>query len=139
MTNQPQPAPIVFAEPQPGPTTLNIETFSYEERGVIFPAITHALDTCGCWLQDRRPLSFTQIEFHFELHLGSVVDLYAALIAAGLELTRASHEEFTMLCTLRKHKDSAISLPGVVTVRLEVSFIEEGSAQPALSPGTTHS
>jgi hypothetical protein len=139
MTNDPTPAPAIFADPIPGPTTLDIETFTYDERRTVFPAITHALDICGCWLLDRRPMSFTQIEFRFELQLHSVVDLYAALIAAGLELTRESHEEFTMLCTLRKHKDSPSSLPGVVTVRLAVNFLEDGSPHPALSPGTTHS
>jgi hypothetical protein len=115
---------------------MDIETYSYAERRVIFPAITEALEFCGCWLLDRRPLSFTQVEFRFELPLRTVVELYAALIAAGLELTRTSHEELITLCTLRQHQDYPSCLPGVITVRLEVSFLEDGSTNPDMSFGT---
>jgi hypothetical protein len=122
-------------DPLPAVSTLDIETFSYEERRVIFPAVTQALEICGCWLLDRRPLSFTQVEFYFELQLRSVVDLYAALIAAGLELTRASHEHLTTLCTVRKHHDHPSALPGIVTVRLQIAFLEESVPTLAKSPG----
>ena len=112
-------------EPAPGLNSLDIATFSYEERRVIYIAVNEALEMCGCWLLDRRPTSLTQVEFSFELQLRSVVDLYAALIAAGLELTRASHNDLTVFCTLRKHQDYPNSLAGVITVQLVVSFLED--------------
>jgi len=127
--------PTPPAEPVPGICTLDIETFSYEDRRIIFPAITEALELCGCWLLDRRPTSLTQVEFRFELQLRSVVDLYAALIAAGLELTRASHTDLTLLCTLRKHQDYPSSLAGVVAVQLAVSFLEDAGLPLAMSIG----
>jgi hypothetical protein len=111
--------------PVPPGASLDIETFSHEERRVIFPALTDAFDHCGAWLLHRRPLSFTQVEFYFELPLHAVVELYAALVAAGLELTRASHEDLTTFCTLRKHQERPSMLPGIVTVRLQVTFLEE--------------
>src|SRR3978361_1028290 len=98
----------VHAPPLPSPVAnspVEITTFSYEDRRVIFPAVTEALELCGCWLLQRHSTSFTQVEFHFEVHLRSVVELYAALIGAGLELTRSIHEDMTALCTLRRTRD----------------------------------
>ena len=115
-------------KPALGLSTLDIAAFSYEDPGTIYLAITEALDLCGCWLLDRRPTSLTQVEFSFELQLRSVVDLYAALIAAGLELTRASHNDLTVFCMLRKHQDN--SLAGVVTVQLVVNFFEDAGLPP---------
>jgi hypothetical protein len=135
MPNELRPAPTIIAQPAPGPSSLEIDTFCYEERRVIFPAVTEALEYCGCWLLDRRPLSFTQMEFYFEAPLRSVLDLYAALIAAGLELTRASHEDLTRFCTLRQHQEHPGSLPGVITIRLEISFLEDLKSHPGISPG----
>jgi hypothetical protein len=135
MTNEHRPAPTSIAQPLFGASTIEIQTFSYEERRIIFPAITEALDLCGCWLLDRRPLSFTQMEFYFEVPLRSVVDLYAAIIAAGLELTRASHEDLTTLCILRQHQDHPSNLAGVATVRLEIAFIEDLNPSLGNSPG----
>jgi len=112
-------------DPVPPGASLDIETFSYEERRIIFSALSDALDHCGAWLLHRRPLSFTQVEFYFELPLHGVVELYAALVAAGLELTRASHEDLTTFCTLRHHQERPSGLPGIVTVRLQVGFLEE--------------
>jgi hypothetical protein len=131
--------PSTPSEPKPGPSSLglDISTFSYEDRRVIYLAITEALEMCGCWLLDRRPTSLTQVAFSFELQLRSVVDLYAALIAAGLELTRASHNDLTSFCTLRQHRDYPNSLAGVVTVQLAVSFLEDAEL-PVMSIGAAH-
>ena len=122
-------------EPVPPGASLDIETFSYEERRIIFTALSDALDQCGAWLLHRRPLSFTHMEFYFELPLHAVVELYAALVATGLELTRASHEDLTTFCTLRQHRERPSRLPGIVTVRLQVAFLEELTA---ISPGAVH-
>ncbi|MDQ2925865.1 MAG: hypothetical protein M3R43_09965 [Acidobacteriota bacterium] len=130
--------PIPIPELAPAPAMLDIHTFSYEDRRVIFPAVSEALELCGCWLLNRRPTSLTQVEFQFELQLRSVLDLYAALIAAGLELTRASHQDLTVLCSLRKHQDHPNSLAGVVTVHLEVNFLEESTPIPGLSSGAAY-
>lgn len=104
---------------------LEIATFSYEERRVILPAVLEALEHCGCWLLDRKPASFTQMEYSFELHAYAVVDLYAALIAAGLELTRSSHEDLTTHCAVRRHNVRPSSLPNLLSVRLLVNFVED--------------
>ena len=120
--------------PSPGANSpVEITTFSYEDRRVIFPAVTEALELCGCWLLQRHATSLTQVEFHFEVYLRSIVDLYAALIAAGLELTRASHNDLTALCTLRQHRDSPTNTAGLVTARLEISFLEDAESMTLMA------
>jgi len=135
MYTDPQALPPLIAELTPGPTLLEIATFSYEDRRAIFPAVAEALELCGCWLLDRRQTSLSQVEFHFELQLRSVLDLYAALIAAGLELTRTSHQHLTVLWTLRRHEDCPNGLSGVVTVCLVVNFLEDGDPIHGMTHG----
>ena len=117
------------------PSAVDITTFSYEDRRIVFPAVTEALEQCGCWLLQRHATSLTQVEFHFEVYLRSIVDLYAALIAAGLELTRASHNDLTALCTVRQHRESVTNIAGLVSARLEISFLE-GTESVTLAAST---
>jgi hypothetical protein len=106
---------------------------SHQDRRQILPALDLAMHHCGCWVLRRGTLSSSLVELVFEIHLRSAFDLYGALIAAGVELTRDSHAALTGLCTLRRHHPA--SLPAsrlgaaiatrIVTVRLEVSFFDE--------------
>ena len=105
---------------------------SYEDRRLILPALDKAVDSCGCWVVERRSISKTQVELVLEVQLSGVFELYAALVTAGVELNRASHAALTGLCTLRNHHalaNAAVLLYGrVVTLGLEVSFVEENEA-----------
>ena len=89
----------------------------------------------GCWILDRKQLSPSELEIHFEIQLRAALELYTGLITVGLELTRASHLDLTGLCTLRKHRPSPASLGGLVHVRLAISFLEELDLQSVLLPG----
>lgn len=132
MTNLVSPS-VATIEPMPMDAPhFDIAAFSYEERRVILPAVAEALENSGCWLLDRHATSFTQMEYNFELEMRSGVNLYTGLIAAGLELTRSSHAELTTLCTVHKHRGQLAALPGVLTVRLVVSFLEDLSATRGL-------
>ena len=131
-------APFSIPPAPPVPALLGLAAFSYEDRRDILPALSEAMSLCGCWLLERKPVSLTQMEFRFELQLHGIVELYAALIAAGLELTRASHLELTGLCTVRKHGRASTRLSSVVTVALEVTFLEEITLPAVLSTGTAH-
>jgi hypothetical protein len=110
--------------------------FSHEDRRLILPALDRAIDSCGCWVVERRTVSPAQVELVLEVQLSGVFELYGALIAAGVELTRASHAALTELCTLRRHNvfaDPPVLLYGrVVTLGLEVSFFEESENEMGL-------
>jgi hypothetical protein len=69
-------------------------------------------------------LSPTTVELRLEIQLRSILDLYASILSSGIELTRAGHIALTELCTCRKNL-AAADLGQVVTIRLEISFLEE--------------
>src|SRR5215472_8744845 len=100
---------------------LNIQGFSYAERDGLLAYLIPAIHDCGGWVLDRKNLSTTVVEFHIEIQPGSAIDLYAALVASGLQLTRAGHLALTALSTCRRYPTG---LGKIVPVRLEVSFLE---------------
>jgi len=122
-------------EPPPAANSLALQSFTYQDRRIILPALADAMNHSGCWVLERKALSLTQMGFRFEIQLRSVLELYSALIAAGLELTRGSHLDLTALCTLRKHNPTPADLGRVVDFRLEVSFLEELDLKSVLMPG----
>lgn len=116
---------------------LDIQSFSYEERQGLLPNLTSALADCGGWVLCRRPLSPNMTEIRLEIQLRSILDLYASIVSSGLELTRSGHLGLTSLCNCRKNLTTATDLGQVVTIRLEISFLEEITLQSLLTTGTT--
>jgi hypothetical protein len=104
---------------------LDVQGFSYEERHGLLPNLTSAFADCGGWIVDRQALSPTIMEFRIEIHLRAVLDLYASILALGLELTRAGHLGLAHLCTCRKNLPTSTELSQIVTIRLEISFLED--------------
>ncbi len=104
--------------------SLDIQSFSYEERASVLTQLTTAFADCGGWVLDRKTLSPTLSEFRIEIQLRSVLDLYAGILAAGIELTRSAHLALTDLCTCRKHLRS-IDLMQIISLRIEISFLED--------------
>ena len=83
--------------------SLDIQAFTYEQRNGLLPVLTAAFSNCGGWVLERKTLSPTNMEFRVEIQLRAILDLYAAIIATGVELTRSGHETLTELCTRRIH------------------------------------
>ncbi|WP_433968269.1 hypothetical protein [Tunturiibacter gelidiferens] len=109
--------------------SLDIQGFSYEERQGLLPSLTSAFADCGGWILNRKTLSPTTMEFRVEIQLRAVIDLYASIISSGLELTRAGHLGFTHLCTCRKNLTTPADLGQIITIRLEISFLEDATLQ----------
>ena len=81
---------------------FHIQGFTYELRRSLLADLTTALGNCGGWILERKTLSPTNMEFSVEIQLRAILDLYAALAATGVELTRSGHEVLTELCTRRQ-------------------------------------
>lgn len=113
--------------------SLDIQSFSYEERHGLLPILASAFAECGGWILDRKTLSPSTIEFHIEIQLRAVVDLYASVLASGLELTRVGHLALTHLCTCRKNLSAPADLGQVVAIRLEISFLEDATLHSIFS------
>ena len=115
--------------------SIEIQGFTYEDRHDVLPGLTAALGRCGGWILDRRTASPTQLEFRVEVQLRAVLDLYGALLEQGVELTRAGHEGLTELCARRKHVRHVAELGQVVSVRLDLSFLDDVTLYDVLSAG----
>ena len=104
--------------------SFEIRSYSYAEPNAVLFSLTTSLEQCGGWLLEHRLLSPTTTELRLEIELRSIVDLYAALIAAGLELTRAGHLALTAACTCRSYQTTFVELRKIVVVRVEIDFLE---------------
>lgn len=122
--------------PMTSMTSLEIQSFSYDERSGVLPGLITSLADCGGWVLDRRTLSPSMIELKIEVQLRSILDLYGSIVAAGLELTRSSHIALTDLCTCRRNLTSLTDLGQVITVRMEISFLEEITLHSLLNSGS---
>jgi len=116
--------------------SLDIQGFTYEQRHGLLPDLTAAFSNCGGWVLERKTLSPTNMEFRIEIQLLAVLDLYAAIVATGVELTRAGHEALTELCTRRKHLLLAAELGQIVAIRLEISFLDDITIHSLLASGS---
>ena len=116
--------------------SLDIQAFTYEQRHGLLPELTAAFSNCGGWVLERKTLSPTNMEFRVEIQLLAVLDLYAAIIATGVELTRAGHEALTELCTRRQHLRLSAELGQIVTIRLEISFLDDITIHSLLASGS---
>jgi hypothetical protein len=116
--------------------SLDIQGFTYEERHGLLPELTTAFSNCGGWLLERKTLSPTNMEFRIEIQLLAVLDLYAAIIATGVELTRAGHVALTELCTRRQHLRLSAEIGQIVAIRLEISFLDDITIHSLLASGS---
>ncbi|WP_263367573.1 hypothetical protein [Edaphobacter bradus] len=117
--------------------SLDIQSFSYADRDALLPRLNTAFAECGAWMLGRRTLSPTAIEFRIEIQLRSIVDVYAAIVSSGLELTRSGHLALTDLWSCRRNLASAAELGQVISIRLEVSFLDHMTLQSLLMTGCT--
>jgi hypothetical protein len=115
--------------------SLDIKGFTYEDRHGVLPMLTTAFGNCGGWVLERKTLSPTHIEFRVEIQLRAVLDLYASIIATGVELTRSAHVALTGQCTRLKHLRMAAELAQVVAIRLEISFLDDVTLHSLLASG----
>jgi hypothetical protein len=116
--------------------SLDIQAFTYEQRNGLLRILTAAFSNCGGWVLERKTLSPTNMEFRVEIQLRAILDLYAAIIATGVELTRSGHETLTELCTRRKHLRVTTELGQIVAIRLEINFLDDVTLHSLLSSGS---
>ncbi len=107
------------------PPVVHLRGRSFEDREEIVPILLNTMASCGCWLLERRELNPYAIQFSFEVLLRSIFELYSGLLSSGVELSRDSHIRMKSLCTVRDHNPHRAKRRRVLTVRLELIFVDE--------------
>jgi hypothetical protein len=116
---------------------LDIQGYSYEKRDALLPLLSRILVNCGGWVHDRHSISASSFEIALEIELRFILDLYAGLIASGLELTRSNHLALTDLCTCRKHFLGTSDARQIVAIRIEIAFLQEQTLHTLLMTGSS--
>ncbi len=116
--------------------THDLHGFSYEDRQGMLPSLTSAFMQSGGWVLERKTTSATTMQFRFEIQLDAIVDLYGALVGTGVELTRGTHALLTELCTCRRQVTRRTCASQVLTLCLELSFLEDVTLHSLLTTGS---
>jgi hypothetical protein len=114
---------------------IELQAHTYEDRHGVIPALTTTISLCGAWIVDRKTLSATAMELRLEVQLGMIVELYAALLSAGVEFGRDGHQALADLCTCRKHMN--FDRAGLLNIRLELAFLDDVTLHSLLMSGTS--
>ena len=104
---------------------IHLRGRSFDDQREMVPVLLDSMASCGCWLLERRELPPNAIEFRFELLLRSVFEVYSGLLSCGVELSRDSHTRMKSLCTVRDHNPHRARRRRILTIRLELIFVEE--------------
>ena len=108
--------------------TIELRGHSYGNHGQVIPTLLEAVAACGCWVLEQRASSPTTTDLRLEVQLRSVFELYGTFMASGVQLTRDSHTCMTGLCTVRDHNPRLARRRRILTVRLEISFLDEANS-----------
>jgi hypothetical protein len=113
--------------------TIELRGHTYEDHREMVPTLLDTMAACGCWLLEQRALSPTATELSFEILLRSVFELYSGLLSSGVDLSRDSHTCMKSLCMVRDHNPHNAKRRRVITIRLELMFLEETDSVPDLA------
>jgi hypothetical protein len=78
--------------------SLKLTALSADEPERLVRYLTGALLACGGWVLTRTTQGNQAAELDFEFARASCIEIYAVLIAAGLDLSRDSHLQLADLC-----------------------------------------
>jgi hypothetical protein len=112
---------------------IDLRGRSFEDHQQLVPVLLDAMATCGCWLLERRELPPNATQLSFELQLRSVFELYSGLLSCGVDLSRDSHTRMKSLCTVRDHNPHRAKRRRILTVRLELIFMDDLDATQDLA------
>lgn len=119
--------------------THELQAYSYEDRHGLLPTLTAAFAQSGGWVLERNTTSPTTVEFKLEIQLRSIMELYSGLVAAGVELTRATHATLTDLCICQRNLAPVSERPRpaqVLSLRLELLFLEDVTLHSLMMTGS---
>jgi hypothetical protein len=119
------------------PWALQMRAASTDEPARLIQMLTGAILGIGGWVLSRGANDAGMCNMLFEFERQQCMEIYTALIAAGLELSPLAHLRFTELCqcTRSHHEDCGGE---IVSIELEIqSFSAESSSESRMAAETT--
>lgn len=86
---------------------LRLTALSGDEPERLVRFLTGALLACGGWVLTRTTQGREAAEMSFEFARVASMDIYSVLVAAGLDLSRESHEQMVELCHCTSNLDQS--------------------------------
>lgn len=80
------------------PWALEIQAVSSLEPSNLVRSLTGAILGCGGWVLTRSTTDTGRVSILFEFERATCVEIYTAVIACGIELSRNGHIRMTDLC-----------------------------------------
>ena len=80
------------------PWAMEMKAIALENPANLVKALTGAILGSSGWILSRGASDTGTVSMLFEFERRSCVDIYSALIGAGLELSQSGHIRFTELC-----------------------------------------
>jgi hypothetical protein len=119
--------------------TLDLQGFCYQDLQGGLPSINMACTDSGGWILDRNTVATNVVELNIEIQLRAILELYANLVANGVELTRNAHATLTDLCTCMHHLAFTDDTNQILSLRLKLNFLEDVTLQSLLMTGSAAS
>ena len=113
------------AAPQPDRPAMHLQTFTYRERAAFTREFDEAIDRAGGWVLSRKSLSVNALQASIEVQEHALPEVYAALIATGLELTRDSHRALAERCNCSLHLRPRPGVSTILPLHVDVHFLTQ--------------
>jgi hypothetical protein len=117
------------------PWALEIQAISAVEASHLVPALTGAILGCGGWVLTRSMSDSGRVTILFEFERRACVEIYTALIASGVELSRGGHLRMTELCQCTcNHLSECGAEIASIEIEIQISPLKVAGS-PASSEG----
>jgi hypothetical protein len=113
------------------PWAMQMKALSVEEPTHLVKTLTGAILGCGGWVLSRGANDTGMVNMLFEFERQACVDIYAVLIAAGIDLSQAGHIRFTELCQCTRNQPQECGTE-IASVDLEIQTFPVETAYGAL-------
>ncbi len=105
--------------------SLQLHGLSYDSQEGVIAGLLEAVDRAGGWVLERQATSAHASTVWIEMQSRVLVEIYAAIAGSEVHLTRESHQLLAERCNCLQNLRAPGRLASLLTVRLEVAFLNE--------------
>lgn len=108
---------------------LHVQGYSCQEPDALLRTLSHSIRHAGGWVLQTKQLPTGEQEMQIELQSRGMMEIYSALLASGVELTRAGHVAMANSCSvlhrlpIRWHQIASIHLTIAFLARVDVGHL----------------